>query len=103
MRAGGDRIVGLRLVLPRRAHRISRTARMNDISRRTLIAAGLSVAVLEARDRVGGRTVTTTLRGHAIDLGAHWLHAGPINPLVQLGFARGEPLRRAAQEGHVWV
>ena len=70
---------------------------------RTLIAAGLSVAVLEARDRVGGRTVTTMLRGHAIDLGAHWLHAGPINPLVRLGFERGEPLRRAAQEGHVWV
>ncbi|RZL99653.1 MAG: amine oxidase, partial [Sphingomonas sp.] len=62
-----------------------------------------SVAVLEARDRVGGRTVATMLRGHAVDLGAHWLHAGPINPLVQLGFERGEPLRRAAQEGHVWV
>ena len=70
---------------------------------RTLVAAGLSVAVLEARDRVGGRTVATMLRGHAVDLGAHWLHAGPINPLVQLGFERGEPLRRAAQEGHVWV
>ena len=70
---------------------------------RTLISAGLSVAVLEARDRVGGRTITTMLRGHPIDLGAHWLHAGPINPLVQLGFGRGEPLRRASQEGHVWV
>ncbi|WP_375455066.1 flavin monoamine oxidase family protein [uncultured Methylobacterium sp.] len=70
---------------------------------RSLVAAGVPVAVLEARDRVGGRTVTTLLRGHAIDLGAHWLHAGPINPLVALGRARGEPLRRAAQEGHVWV
>ncbi len=45
---------------------------------RRLIERGLSVAVLEARDRVGGRAVTTRLRGHAIDLGAHWLHAGPI-------------------------
>ena len=70
---------------------------------RTLRAAGLAVAVLEARDRVGGRTFTTDLRGHAVDLGAHWLHAGPINPLVQLGLARGERLRRAPQEGHVWV
>lgn len=70
---------------------------------RRLLSLGLSVSVVEARDRVGGRAVTTTLRGHAIDLGAHWLHAGPINPLVRLGFARGEPLRRAPQESHVWV
>ncbi|CAO4156754.1 Tryptophan 2-monooxygenase [Methylorubrum thiocyanatum] len=70
---------------------------------RRLIERGLSVAVLEARDRVGGRAVTTRLRGHAVDLGAHWLHAGPINPLVALGRSRGEPLRRAAQEQHLWV
>ncbi|MGY2050150.1 flavin monoamine oxidase family protein [Methylobacterium sp. JK268] len=70
---------------------------------RALRARGLSVAVLEARDRVGGRTFTTALRGHPVDLGAHWLHAGPINPLVTLGRARGEPLRRAAQESHLRV
>ncbi|WP_298954750.1 FAD-dependent oxidoreductase [uncultured Methylobacterium sp.] len=70
---------------------------------RRLLARGLSVAVLEARDRVGGRTVTTMLRGHPVDLGAHWLHAGPINPLVALGLARGEPLRRAAQESHLRI
>ena len=70
---------------------------------RRLIERGLSVAVLEARDRVGGRAVTTQLRGHALDLGAHWLHAGPINPLVALGKARGEPLRRAAQHEHLWI
>ncbi|WP_410825904.1 flavin monoamine oxidase family protein [Methylobacterium sp. sgz302003] len=70
---------------------------------RRLLARGLAVAVVEARDRVGGRTVTTLLRGHPVDLGAHWLHAGPINPLVRLGLARGEPLRRAAQESHLMV
>ena len=70
---------------------------------RRLIARGLSVAVLEARDRVGGRAFTAAMRGHPIDLGAHWLHAGPFNPLVALGQARGEPLRRAAQDGHLWV
>ncbi|HEV7438150.1 MAG TPA: NAD(P)/FAD-dependent oxidoreductase [Methylobacterium sp.] len=70
---------------------------------RRLIERGRRVAVLEARDRVGGRAVTTMLRGHAVDLGAHWLHAGPINPLVRLGQARGEPLRRAPQQSHVWV
>src|SRR5690349_20565867 len=68
---------------------------------RRLTAAGLSVAVLEARGRVGGRAVTVLLRGHAVDLGAHWLHAGPINPLVKLGVQRGERLRRAPQGGHV--
>ena len=70
---------------------------------RTLVAAGLRVAVLEARDRVGGRAFTATLRGRALDLGAHWLHAGPINPLVGLAQARGEPIARAPQDGHGWV
>ncbi len=70
---------------------------------RRLTERGLAVAVLEARDRVGGRAVTTRLRGHAVDLGAHWLHAGPINPLVALGRSRGEPLRRAAQDEHLWI
>ncbi|MET0526851.1 MAG: NAD(P)/FAD-dependent oxidoreductase [Microvirga sp.] len=70
---------------------------------RRLISAGLSVAVLEARDRMGGRTVTRAFRGHPLDLGAHWLHAGPINPLVKLGRERGEPLRRAPTNGHFFV
>ncbi|MDO9426923.1 MAG: NAD(P)/FAD-dependent oxidoreductase [Methylobacterium sp.] len=70
---------------------------------RELDRAGIAVAVLEARGRVGGRVATAALRGHAVDLGAHWLHAGPINPLVRLAEARGEPLRIAAQESHVRV
>jgi monoamine oxidase len=70
---------------------------------RGLAARGVRVAVLEARDRVGGRLVTVALRGHPVDLGGHWLHAGPINPLVRLGTQRGEPLRVAAQESHLWV
>ncbi len=70
---------------------------------RRLLAAGLSVTVLEARPRTGGRAVTVPLRGHPVDLGAHWLHAGPINPLVRLGRERGEPLRRAPGDGHLFV
>jgi monoamine oxidase len=70
---------------------------------RRLLALGLSVTVLEARGRVGGRAVTVGLRGHPVDLGAHWLHAGPVNPLVRLGRERGEPLRRAPFEGHLFV
>lgn len=70
---------------------------------RTLVAAGVPTAVLEARDRVGGRAWTVSLRGHPVDLGAHWLHAGPINPLVTLGRERSERLRRAPQDSHTWV
>ncbi|MBJ6128375.1 flavin monoamine oxidase family protein [Microvirga splendida] len=70
---------------------------------RRLLASGVTVTVLEARDRIGGRTLTRPFKGHPVDLGAHWLHAGPINPLVRLGFARREPLRRAPVDGHVFV
>jgi monoamine oxidase len=70
---------------------------------RRLLAGGLKVAVLEARNRIGGRAVTVPMRGHPVDLGAHWLHAGPVNPLVRLGYERGEPLRRAPVESHLVV
>ncbi|MEZ4384585.1 MAG: FAD-dependent oxidoreductase [Nannocystaceae bacterium] len=40
---------------------------------RRLRAAGLDVAVLEARDRVGGRTLTVPLAGEQVDLGGQWL------------------------------
>lgn len=70
---------------------------------RHLTEAGIRVVVLEARGRMGGRAVTTVLRGHAIDLGAHWLHAGPVNPLVALGRQRGEPLRQSPQNNHLVV
>lgn len=70
---------------------------------RFLREAGLSIAILEARDRIGGRAVTASLKGHPIDLGAHWLHAGPINPLVRLGQQRGERLRHAPVQSHLFV
>ncbi len=70
---------------------------------RRLIAAGARVAMLEARSRIGGRAVTTAIRGHALDLGAHWLHNGPINPLVRLARARKERLRLAPQERHLFI
>jgi len=43
---------------------------------RTLVAAGRSVTVLEARDRVGGRTEGGELEGAPIELGGTWLGDG---------------------------
>jgi len=40
---------------------------------RTLAAQGAEVIVLEARDRVGGRTLSRRLGGGTFDLGAQWL------------------------------
>lgn len=40
---------------------------------RTLARKGRSVAVLEARDRVGGRTLTKDVHGARLDVGAQWL------------------------------
>lgn len=54
-----------------------------------LHAAGRSVRVLEARDRVGGRAHTRRHDGLGIDLGCHWWHSADINPLVGLARAKG--------------
>jgi len=47
-------------------------------------ARGLSAVVLEASDRIGGRTHSVEWREHALDLGATWLHSAERNPLVPL-------------------
>lgn len=43
---------------------------------RRLVAAGAQVAVLEARDRVGGRLHTGSVGGAVVDLGGQWMTAG---------------------------
>lgn len=43
---------------------------------RALRAAGRSVVVLEARDRVGGRSAPETLAGRTVDVGGQWVGAG---------------------------
>jgi len=51
---------------------------------RHLVAAGVSVKLLEGRDRIGGRTYTDYALGASVDLGAAWIH-GPLgNPLTPL-------------------
>jgi monoamine oxidase len=61
-----------------------------------LRARGLSVRLLEAGARIGGRAWTTTpalLGGVAFDHGAQWLHAAETNPLVPLARRQHEMVR----------
>ena len=51
---------------------------------RTLVDKGLSVIVLEARDRIGGRMWTDTSLGLPLDLGASWIHGVTGNPITRL-------------------
>lgn len=52
---------------------------------RRAVDRGLSVRVLEARDRVGGRAWTETGSfGFPIDIGCHWLHSADENPWVPI-------------------
>jgi len=54
---------------------------------RRLVAARLKIMVVEARDRLGGRAVTTCpMPGIALDLGCEWLHSADRNPWT--GIAR---------------
>ncbi|MGV8859025.1 flavin monoamine oxidase family protein [Rhodoglobus sp.] len=60
---------------------------------RFLVQAGQSVVVLEARDRVGGRTWTERSDGLISDRGASWIHGIDNNPLTDV--VRGFGLRTA--------
>ena len=51
---------------------------------RALVDGGVSVIVLEARDRIGGRIWTNRTMGMPIDLGASWIHGIQGNPLSTL-------------------
>jgi monoamine oxidase len=48
-----------------------------------LAAAGRDVVVVEARDRIGGRTWTHAVGGAPVDLGGSWIHGPAGNPLAE--------------------
>lgn len=52
---------------------------------RLLVDAGASVAVLEARDRVGGRTHSTRIGRGTFDLGGQWLGSTQHRMLKAVG------------------
>lgn len=52
---------------------------------RLLQDAGATVTVIEARDRIGGRTHTSRIWPEVgVDMGASWIHAVNGNPLIEL-------------------
>jgi polyamine oxidase len=59
---------------------------------RILHDSGFSVTILEARDRIGGRTWTDAALGVPCDLGASWIHGADDNPLTAWAAALGLPL-----------
>jgi monoamine oxidase len=64
---------------------------------RALAQSGASVVVLEARERVGGRTLTQAVGGDAVDLGGQWV--GPHQRHI-LRLADSLGLRRFPQFHH---
>jgi len=63
-------------------------AGMAGVTAATLLGrGGRRVVVLEARDRVGGRTWTDRDAGFSVDRGASWIHGVDGNPIVPLAEA----------------
>ena len=62
--------------------------------RRLAEAGGVSVLVLEARGRAGGRTWTVEKNGYPLDLGGEWLHSADRNVLTPLAERLGFELYR---------
>ncbi|MGQ0567854.1 MAG: flavin monoamine oxidase family protein [Gemmobacter sp.] len=57
---------------------------------RVLFDAGIRVTVIEARDRIGGRTHTSQLWPDLpVDMGASWIHGTRGNPVTALVKAQG--------------
>lgn len=63
----------------------------------SLRAAGRSVVVLEARNRIGGRAFTDTALGIPYDAGAMYIHWAERNPWVQIASELG-----VATSGESW-
>ena len=69
---------------------------------RTALAAGLTVLVLEAKRRIGGRAHTDTATfGVPWDRGAHWLHQASRNPFT--AFANALKLAAIVRERGVRI
>ena len=61
-------------------------------------AGTVSLVVLEARDRVGGRVHTIAPKGFPLDRGAEWLHSADRNPLSPIARHLGFSVHRRPPE-----
>jgi len=69
---------------------------------RSLLEAGLSVVVLEAEGRIGGRAYTESETfGFPFDHGCHWLHHASTNPWIAYGKTNGFDVYR--DEGEEFI
>ncbi|MFG1425451.1 flavin monoamine oxidase family protein [Roseixanthobacter glucoisosaccharinicivorans] len=65
---------------------------------RALEGSGLSVTILEAAGRIGGRAFTDTASfAQPWDLGCHWMHSALDNPFVAIADRLGFSYRRSTQ------
>ena len=64
---------------------------------RALVDRGRQVVVLEGRDRLGGRAVTTNELGVPVDLGAAWIHGIRGNPVAE--FAKQSGIKWSVANG----
>jgi len=71
---------------------------------RTLLDAGFAVALIEAKDRIGGRAFTETQTfGVPYDVGCHWLDRVPHNPWLPYARNNGFSVYPARDEEKVYV
>lgn len=72
---------------------------------RRLRTSGLTVRVVEAMDRIGGRALTTTTDfGVPFDIGCAWLHAADRNPFFPEAVAAGWTLQpHDVGLDHLWI
>lgn len=70
---------------------------------RALTDKGLTVIVLEARERVGGRMWTDSSLGLPLDLGASWIHGMNGNPITKLARQFGVKTMATDDENSVMV
>jgi monoamine oxidase len=69
---------------------------------RELAAQGVSVLVLEARNRIGGRAFTESSLGTDWDRGCSWLHSANVNPWVSYARQNGFEIAQDAWPRHVY-
>ena len=73
------------------------------IAARELGHAGLDVLVLEARDRIGGRTWTDRRLGHDLELGGTWVHWVQPHTWAEMTRYGREITRSPAVEEAYWL